>query len=674
MTAAAKLIAPWDGPFGGVPPVDRVTPELIEAAVDLGIAAKRAEIAAIIADPAPPDFVNTIESLEASGRALSRAEALAAIFGAAHALGSMPAVQQRLAARLAAFEDEVWQDDALFARVEAVHAARESLAPDQARLVALVRDRMIRRGAGLPPSSRARLAELNAAIAAAEARFQQALIDCVADEPVWVIDRTELDGVPEAVVAAAAQLAEARGRPGAWAIAALRPSVWPVLQYGHDRALRRRGRDLWMARGAKTNRALAAEIVGLRGQKARLLGFPSYAHLATSNRMAGTPEAALAQLATTWDAVRIATEVRRAELQALADADGLGAPIEAWDWLYYSEKLRRVRFGLDGQAVSAHLALENVLAALLDAMGRLHGLDFVWREDVPVIHPDVRVLEVRHEGETVGVIWLDLIHREGKVGGSRQVSVRTAETFRGRVIPLSMIVSNLARDRGGPVLLSFEEANVLFHEFGHALHMIMSRARYPSLGPLAVEWDLVELPSQLNERWLLDRDLLKRHARHHATGAPIPDALIDGLIAAHRFDRVFSVDLAYLAPAIVDLRMYLAANGDPVDPVAIEAQVYREIGRPAAIDPIFRVWNQVHSFMEVYAAGIYVYLWADVMVADAIEAFEAAPDGLYDQAIAERWRNELLSAAATRPGAEAFRAFRGRDPDPGALLRRFALA
>jgi peptidyl-dipeptidase Dcp len=673
MTTAAELVAPWEGPFGGVPPVDRATPELIEAAVELGIAARRAEIAAVAANPAPPDFANTIEALEESGRALRRADRLREIFALTSALGPMPAIQQRLTAGLAALEDEIWQNAALFARVKDVHAARERLAPDQARLVELILDRMIRRGAGLSEASRARLQDINARIATSEARFHQALLECATGEPVWVTERAKLDGVPEPVVAAAAQLAAARGRPGAWAIAAVRPTVWAVLQFGRDRDLRCRVRAMWMDRGGATNRALAAEIVSLRGEKARLLGYRSYAHLATSNRIAGTPERALAQLDVAWTAVRAATEARRAELQALADADGLNSPIAAWDWVYYSDRLRRARCGLDAQAERDYLSLENVLAALLDAMGRLHGLACTWRGDVPVVHPDVRVLELRRGGETLGVIWLDLIQREGKVGGSRQIELRTAESFRGRVVPLSMVCANFVRESDGRVPLGFEEANVLFHEFGHALHMIMSRARYPSLGPLAVEWDFVELPSQLNERWLLDRDLLKCHARHHATGAPIPDALIDGLVAAQRFDRVISVDLAYLAPAIVDMRMYLAANGDPVDPVAIEAQVYDELGMPAEVDPIFRVWNQVHSFIEDYAAGLYVYLWADVMAADAIEAFETAPDGLYDREMADRWVEKILSAGASHPGAEAFRAFCGRDPDPAALLRRFAL-
>lgn len=673
-----SLIEPWRGPFGGVPPLDTASPELIERAVRLAIEQKRAEIAAIIDEPSPPNFANTIEALEDAGRSLRRAETLRAAFVTTKGVGDMPAVQQRLAPLLAAFEDEIWQNDALFARVDAVHAARASLAADQARLTELIRDRMIRRGAGLPAEARARLTEVNAAIAAAEARFQQNLMSSVADEPVWVSDPAMLDGVPEALVEAAARLAAERGRPGEWAFGNLRPTVWPILQFARNRSLRRQVRDMWMMRcgaeGPYDNRALTAEIVSLRGEKARLLGYESYAHFATAARMAGTPEAALAQLHATWGPVLEATRSRRDELQALADADGLGEPIAAWDWLYYTEQLRRARFGLDGQAVRAYLSLGNVLAAIFDAMGRLHGLTFVWREDVPVIHPDVRVVEVRQDDETRGVIWLDLLFRDGKMRSSWQAEMRAAETFRGRVVPFSNVCSNLERQPDGQVLMGFEYANVLFHEFGHALHMIMSEARYPSLGPMAVEWDLVELPSQLNERWLFDRALLKRHARHHITGEPIPDAMIDGIEAAHLFDRVFSAGVEYLAPSIVDMRMYLAANGEPVDPLAVERAVYEEIGMPAEVDPVFRIWNQMHSFTEVYAAGLYVYLWADVMVADVIEAFTSAPGGLYDETIAARWRDEILTAGATRPGRELFRSFRGRDPDPSALLRRFELA
>lgn len=674
---AADLIAEWPGPFGGVPPFDRLTPALVEEAVGLAIDRQRAEIAAIVAEPVPPDFANTIEALEDSGRGLRRAEALRYALNATRATDGWPEVEARIAPRLAAFADEIAFNDALFARIAAVYAGRDAFDAECRRLAEVHHNRLACRGAGLAADRRARLTEVNEAIARKQAAFHTNLSAAGTEEPVWVEDAA-LAGLPEGVRAGAARLAAERGRPGAWAIGNVRMQVWPVLQFADDRELRRRVREMWVGRcatpGPHDNRALAAEIVTLRGEKARALGHRSYAHLATAPRMAGTPEAALEQMLAAWAAVLRTTLERQAELEALAREDGIDGPLRAWDRLYYLERLKRRRFGFDSSALRPYLSLENVLAAVLDAAGRLHGLEFVEHHDLPVIHPDVRVVEARRDGETVGVVWLDLLMREGKQRSSWQSELRPAETFRGRRIPLSNVCCNFERQPDGRVLLGWEYANVLFHELGHALHMILSQARYPSLGPMGIEWDMVELPSQLNERWLHDRALIRRHLRHVDTGEPMPEALMDAVEAIAQFDRVFSVGLEYLAPAIVDMRMYLAADGSRVDPLAIERATYAELGMPEAVDPIFRVPAAYHSFTEAYAAGVYSYFWADVMVADVLEAFAEAPGGLYDAELAERWRSTILAAGSAVPARDAFRAFRGRDPDENALLRRFALA
>ncbi|WP_397414058.1 M3 family metallopeptidase [Phenylobacterium sp.] len=673
-----QLVDPWPGPYGGVPPFDLATPERIEAAVLWAMAEKRREIAAIIDNPAAPDFANTIEALEDCGRALRRAQCLLSMQSSTLAVGAAPEVQTRLAPRLEALEDEIALSTPLFARIEAVHAARADLDAEAARLVDLWRQKMIRRGVDSAPDVRARLQAVNAAIAETQSRFHRNMVEDVAR--YVLIERLEdLDGVPPEALDAASRLAQAKGHAGQWAIANVRPAVWAVLQRCRVRETRRRVREMWVTRcaldGPQDNRPIIAEVARLRGEKAQLHGYASFAHLATAGRMAGAPEAALDQMMRTLGPVRRNAQARLVMLQALADADGIDGPIQPWDWLYYVEQHRQRAFGLDGEAVKPYLTLDNVLAAMLDAAGRLHGLTFRWLSGVPTLHPDVRVLEVSRAGEVVGVIWFDVLLREGKMRSSWQYEMRAAETFRGRVIPLSNVCSNLdGRLADGSVVMGWEYANVLFHEFGHALHMILSEARYPSLGPMAIEWDMVELPSQLNERWLYDRDLIARHLRHRQTGEPMPDALIDGIEAAFQFDRVFSVGLEYLLPAIVDMRLYLAADGGPVDPLAIERQVYEEAQPPAAIDPIFFLPHQYHSFTDVYAAGVYAYLWADVMVADAIEAFLEAPGGLYDPGVAQRWRETILTRGAAVPGAEAFRAFRGRDPEPDALLRRFQLA
>lgn len=668
----------WQGPHGGLPPFDRLTPGLVEQAVHEALQRKRQEISAITGNTDPPTFANTIEALEDSGRALKGADILRRLLAATRAEPEMVAVNARLAPVLATFDDEIVQDEVLFARINAVHAARHALAPDEVRLTEIIRNAMLRRGAGLAPKARQRLTTLNRRLAELQSAFAQNMMSEATRDIVLVEAEDELAGVPEHVRTNAAALAERRGHPGKWAIANARPAVWPILQFATNRKLRKRVREMWMNRcgtaGPHDNRPVIAEILKRRGEKARLLGHDTFAHWAIADRMARTPEAALRQLLDVWAPVRRKTQARIAEVRNFAAAHGHQGPLDAEDWLHFLEKYRKARFGFDADEVRQYLSLDNVLGALFHAAGRLHGLSFRERPDAPRLHPDIRVVEVVAGENTLGLIWFDLMARESKQAGSWQAELRAAETFRGRTIPLSTICSSLEPARDGPVLMGWEYANVLFHEFGHALHVIMSRARYPSLGPMGVPWDMVELPSQLNERWLRDRDLLRRFARHHRTGDPIPDALIDAIEAAAAFDRVISVGVEYLAPAIVDLRMNLAADGGDVDPMTIEREVYSELGMPAMIDPVMRLPHQAHSFTDAYAAGLYVYLWADVLVADVLEAFEAAPGGLYDETIARRWRDTILCAGAHVAGEQAFRDFRGRDPDPNALLRRFALA
>jgi peptidyl-dipeptidase Dcp len=309
--------------------------------------------------------------------------------------------------------------------------------------------------------------------------------------------------------------------------------------------------------------------------------------------------------------------------------------------------------------------------------GRVHGLRFEELTGVPVLHPSIRVFEVRHDDGPVGVLYLDVLQRPGKMHGSHQHRVRAAENFRGRVLPISNIISGVPSPaEGQPVLLPWEYANVLFHEFGHALHMLLDGARYPSLGSLDVAWDLVELPSLFSEYWLRDRELLRRFARHHATGEPMPEALMDRLLAGLQYDRIFSVNLDYLAPAIVDLQLHLLADGSgrDIDALAVEARTLQELDMPSCWDLIMGVTHSWHSFGGHYDAGVYAYLWSDVMAADVAERFLSAPGGLYDAAMAQAWREQILCAGHTVPADQAFRALIGRDPDPAALMRRFALA
>ncbi len=679
---AAALLAPWPGPCGGLPPFEHATPEALAQALPLAVEAKRRAVRSIADNPEPPAFDNTVAALEDSARSLRDLHAVFAAVSTTAQVGAMPEVAQRLAALVPALELEIAHDGALFSRIDAVWQTRESSGLDaqQIRLVEVLRARMVRAGAALGGADQARLQAIDARLATLSARFNQNLLAEQETQVVWLAAESDLDGLPPARREAAAAAARARGRAGAWAIPNQRPAVWPFLTHARRRDLRETVWRMWSSRGshpgAHDNRPLIAEMLRLRGERARLLGSPSHAHWVLADRMAGTPETALAMLMRAWDAALAATRRQIADYQAIADAEGADFALAPWDRLHYAEKLRQQRFAVDGEQISRYLSADRMLEAMFWAAGRLHGLGFSELTGVPVLHPSVRVFEVRRDAETIGVLYVDLYQRPGKMHGSHQHRLRAAERFRGRVLPIASIVSGVpVPPAGTPALLPWEYANVLFHEFGHALHMLLDGARYPSLGSLNVAWDMVELPSLLNEYWLRDRELLHRFARHHETGAPMPQALIERLEAALAYDRIFSVNLDYLGAAIVDIKLHLLADGSggPIDALAVEQRTLQELGMPACWDLVLGVTHSVHSFAGSYDAGLYAYLWSDAMAAEVATRFANAPGGLYDRETAQAWREQILAVGHQRPARDAFRALLGHDPDLGALLRRFAL-
>ncbi|HEX4267186.1 MAG TPA: M3 family metallopeptidase [Steroidobacteraceae bacterium] len=676
----AALLEPWRGPCGGLPPFDRASPDTIARAYKAAVLLKRAQVEEIAGNPTPPSFENTIAALEDSGRELRRIDALYRVYAATMSTPGMQTVAEQLSSLAAALEDEIAHDSSVFARVRHVHGLRKSvgLSPEQIRLTEVMYERLVRRGAALSHDAQQRLKDLHSRLAELFARFNRNLIAEQDSQALFLQHPEVLEGLTAEQRSAAAAAAVQRARPGQWAIPNVRPAVWSFLTHAARRDLRERVWRMWVSRGANPgeydNRPIIDEMLRLRGEKAKLLGYPSFAHFALAERMLGRPEAVAVLLDEVWRHVISSTRAQLAELQALAAEDDPTIRLEPWDRLYYTEKLRRRRFGLDAEAVRPYLALESVIAAMLDAAGRLHGLTFSHLSGAPTCDPTVQVLEVRRQDEPLGVLYLDLYARPGKMPGSWQQEYRAAEGFRGRVLPISSINSSIPRPPPGePALLTWEVANVLFHELGHALHILSCKASYPSLGSMRVAWDFVELPSLLNERWLRDRTLLKRFARHHLTGEPIPESLIERIEQGARFDRVFSVTLEYLSTALVDLRAHLLADGRKIDATRLETGVLSEIGMPQALDPTLRLPHAYHTFSDDYAAGVYVYLWSDVMAADVAEAFMQAPDALYDAEVAARWRETILEVGHSIPAARAFRSFRGRDPDMTPLLRRFGL-
>jgi peptidyl-dipeptidase Dcp len=376
-----------------------------------------------------------------------------------------------------------------------------------------------------------------------------------------------------------------------------------------------------------------------------------------------------------WRAVHAHTLEEIETLATLAEADGIAGEMQPWDREYYREKRRQQEFDIEMDDVEAYFEFENMVEAMFWSAGRVYDLAFEQVDGLPTVAPEVRVYEVRREGDLLGVLWVDLFRRDGKAGGSFASQYRSYEDYRGEeLVPLVALHSAAAPPEDGqPTLLPWERVNVIFHEFGHTLQTLSNTAPYPSLGPYALPWDFIEVPSLLHERWFRDRELLKRFALHYETGEAMPDSMLDRLEKALKYDRVFSVTLEFLAIAIVDMRLHMLADGREIDARAEERKILEEIGLPPSVAPMMPINNAVHPFTPVYAAGVYTYLWSDMLAADIATTFLGAPGGLYDEGVAARWRSEVLDIAFLLPPEAAFRNFRGRDPDIDALLRRFDL-
>jgi len=667
--ANSDLLSPWTGPYGGTPPFDKAKVDDFKPTLLQGIEENRTEIAVIAHNEAAPTFENTIAALEDSGRALHRAGTVYYVYASTLNDKAMQAVEMEMAPVLAAFADEVIQNAALFARVKAVYEACEKsgLTPEQKRLTWVVYRNFARHGAALGVAEKVRLAAINQRLAILSTEFAQ---NVLADEEgqVLILDlAADLDGLSAQQREAAKEAALATGLSGKWVIANTRSAMEPFLTYATRRDLREKAFRLWTSRGeeAHDNRPLMGEILSLRAEKAKLLGFPTYAHWVTDDQMAKTPDAAMALMEKLWRpaVARVREEV--AEMQKLADAEGGTFKIAPWDYRYYAEKVRQAKYALDQNDVKAYLSADKIVEAAFWAAERLYGLSFKEIRGVPVAMPDVRVFELAKGGTFAGLFYLDPFARAGKQSGAWMSEYRTQERFKDGVAP---IVSNNANFLKGSPLISWDDAVTIFHEFGHALHALNSNVTYPSLDGTNVVRDFVEFPSQLNERWLMTPELLARFARHHETDAPMPDALIAKIRNAQKFNQGFST-VEYLASAIVDMKAHLAGGG-AFDADAFERDVLGAIGMPDEVVMRHRLPHFTHIFAgEGYAAGYYDYIWADTLVADAAEAFREAPGGFYDADLAKKLHDDIISVGNTVDAGEAFRRFRGRDVRVEALMR-----
>ncbi|WP_157219858.1 M3 family metallopeptidase [Flavisphingomonas formosensis] len=657
------LLSPWAGPLGA-PPFASIRTEDFLPAFTAAIALHRAEIAAIGNDPAPPDFENVIAAIERSGETLARVRRLFWTLSSAHSSEAIRAIEGDVAALLSAHGTAIGHDPALFARIAAVHAGRElaGLSAEQKRLLEHSYLGFVRGGAALPPAEKARFAEIDARLSALSVQFGQTVL---AATNAWVmaLGEEDLDGLPDALRAAAATRAEAAGDSGRYHFTLDRADYESFLAFSTRRDLRER---LWRAfvsrcdGGSHDTWPIIAETLALREERAKLLGYADHATYQLAESMAKTPEAAEALLLQLWEPGKARAAAEAEELQALIDADGDGFRLAPWDWRFYAERVRRERYALDGAAVKHHLRLDAVRTAAFDAASRLYGLTFRHREDIAGYHPDVWAWEVTGAGgEPVGLLFTDYLARPDKHGGAWMGSLRVQERLDGDVRPIVYLVANFspAPDTAA-TRLSLDEARTLFHEFGHALHGLLSDVTYPSLSGTAVSRDFVEFPSKFMENWIVDRGVL--------AGFGVPAALIDAIRHAESYGQGFAT-VELVGCALIDLALHRRADAGRDVKAFAEAELAR-LGMPEAVGLRHRLPYFTHIFDGGYASGYYSYLWSEVLDADAFEAFTARGD-IFDPELARRFREEVLAQGDKREPMESFIAFRGRTPDGAALMR-----
>jgi len=665
------LLADWSGPYGGVPPWDKVRPELFPAAFEASLKERAAEYARIAADPAAPTFANTFVPMQLAGQRYGRVMTMFGVMTGNMNTPAYQALDREWSPKFAAASDAITFDPGLFARIEAVYAARATLDPQQQRLVMRTYDSYVRQGARLTPAQKTQLSAYNQQLASAFSDFSRRLL---ADEgsAITVTDPARLAGIPDSVRAVAKAAAVERGQTG-WAIVNTRSAVDPVLTFATDRALREQVWRAFVNRGdngdANDTNATIARIVKLRADRAHLLGFRTHADWRMQDTMARTPAAAMDLMMRVWPAAkaRVAEEVR--DMQAIADKSGARITIAPWDYRFYQEQVRKARYDLDQAQLKPYFELNNIIQGSLYAANRLYGLNF--KEitgTVPVFEPNMRVWHVTDRaGREVGLFYRDDFARSGKRSGAWANTYRSQRRLAPAQTVLSSNNNNFARGaKGEPILISLDDAQTLFHEFGHAIHAMLQDVTYPGLA--GTPRDFVEYPSQVNEHWLLTRDVLDKYARHYQTGAAMPQALLDKIEASKTFNQGFATT-EYLSSAIVDMTLHTLPDG-VVDPDAFERTTLAQIGMPREIVMRHRLPQFNHLFSsDSYSAGYYSYLWSETMDADTFAAFEEAGSP-WDKATADRFARILLSTGNETDRAAAYRAFRGRDPDVNALLRK----
>jgi peptidyl-dipeptidase Dcp len=671
------LLADWTGSYGGVPPFDKVKVADFKPALEQGMAENLAEIDKIANESAAPTFENTLAAMERAGDTLNRVSTIYGVWVSTMSSAETRGVEREMGPKLAAFNDKISQNAALFKRIEAVYNSRETsnLTSEQKRLAWRYYTNFVRAGAKLGAAEKTRLSEINQKLAGLYTSFSQNLLADETDLFLVIKDEKDLAGLPQSLRDAAANNAAAKNLKGSWVIANTRSSVDPFLTYSDRRDLREKVWRMFINRGDNAdkndNNKNITEILQLRAERAKLLGFETHAHWRLDNAMAKTPQRAMELMEAVWKPAVARVKEEVADMQKLADKENASLTIEPWDYRYYAEKVRKERYDLDQNEVKQYLQLEKLREGMFWVAGELFNFEFTPLTDVPVYHPDVRVWKVtdKTSGKQIGLWYFDPYARDGKRSGAWMNSYRSQENMDK---PITTIVSNNANfvkgKPGEPILISWDDATTLFHEFGHALHGLSSRVTYPTLSGTAVARDYVEFPSQLLEHWLSTPEVLQKFAVHYQTGKPIPQTLVDRIKKASTFNEGFAT-VEYLASALVDMKLHLAGSA-VIDPDKFERDTLAELGMPKEIVMRHRTPQFGHVFSgDGYSAGYYSYLWSDVLTADAFGAFTEA-GGPYDKKVGARLIKYIFSVGNTVDPAEAYRNFRGRDPQIEALMKK----
>ena len=679
MNSKFVLLQPWTGPYGGVPPWNQVRTEEFIPAFDAAIKIAQTEIDKIADQQEEPTFENTVEELETTGETLRRLEAVFFVYASNLNLGPIPDIEKAVVPKLSEHEDWIYQHSALFQRIEAIAkgeaAANGSLDASQKRLAKKLYETFLRRGAKLDATNKAKLSQINSRLARLFTQFSQNVMEDEKGYVTWIDEKVDLAGLSKSVIDAMRNAAEQKdGKGGKYAVTNTRSSMDPFLTYAENRELRKQVWRNYYSRGDNgdehDNKEIISEILKLRAARAKLLGYETHAHWRMEPTMAKTPQAAMDLMNSVWPKAIARVRQEVADMQAIADAEGAKIKIEPWDYRFYAEKVRKEKYDLDLTEVKPYMQLDKLIEGMMWASTELYGLQYKQVNDVPLFHPDVTVYEVTNpQGDFVGLWYLDPYARDGKRSGAWMTDYREQSNLNRMVRPIVSNNSNFVKAGSGEVtLISWDDAVTLFHEFGHALHSLLSNVKYRSQSGTNVARDYVEFPSQINEHWLETPEVMTKFCVHFETGESMPQSLIDKLNQAATFNQGFDTT-EYLASALMDMKLHLAGDVD-CDPAQFEIKTLRELGMPSEIPMRHRTPQFSHIFSsDSYSAGYYSYLWADALTADAAERFVEA-GSFFDPETAKSLYENVMSVGDTIDSGEGFKAFRGRDVDTKALLRK----